>query len=164
MKTLSLTNFKEVRDLLSKTLDWLLVFAFFVIIVLTILQVILRYFFHESITGAYEILRFIFIYTSTLGAAVLLQREEHVQVGLIVNLFPDFYRTIAKTFKHLILALLHGYLVYLTFNWIQATGGFPSNVLRIPLVFIKISLSIGFALAAIYELGFLYGFFREGEL
>lgn len=158
-----LEKLNEFWKLISSMLDWVLVLLFFTIIVLTILQVILRYFFSWSITGSYEMTRFLFIYTSTLGAAVLLSREEHVQVGLVVNLMPPLPRKISNTIKHLLLLAVNVYLIYLSLNWVQATGNFLSNVLRIPLVFIKIGLPIGFTLSALYELGHLFNLFQDGE-
>ena len=51
--------------------------------------------FNQSITGANEIVTILFIYTTALGAAISIGRNEHIGIDFFVSLLPKkFYKTI----------------------------------------------------------------------
>ena len=60
-------------------------YLFLVITVATIVLVILRYFFSTTIVGGQEFIVFCFIYTTAIGAAVLLAKGEHISIQLFLE-------------------------------------------------------------------------------
>jgi TRAP-type C4-dicarboxylate transport system permease small subunit len=144
---------KGVRHRMAQGIDVAVILAFATIVGLTIILTILRYVFRTSIHGGPEIVRFCFIYTSFLGAPVLLGRREHVMVEGLVKRLPDLAYRALRICNHLLVGTLHGLLLYYSFRWISAVGYHPSDILRIPMWTIQISLQIGCGLAIFYELG-----------
>ena len=71
---------------LARLLENLLGCLFLVITAATIVLVILRYFFGTTIVGGQEFIAFCFIYTTAIGAAVLLAKENHIAIALFVGL------------------------------------------------------------------------------
>ena len=67
-------------EVLSKFLEWVITLCFFIILMLTIILVVLRYGFNESIIGGNELMEYLFIYTTAIGAAVALRRREHIKI------------------------------------------------------------------------------------
>jgi TRAP-type C4-dicarboxylate transport system permease small subunit len=119
---------------------------------LTILMVILRYFFNSSIPGGNEALRFAFIYTTFLGAAILIGRREHIAIHLLSRkLSKGAQRAISVLCNWLVLAM-HVYLLVLSLRWIAVTGGNMAEELKFPLRYIQIALPIGAGLAVLYAL------------
>ena len=59
----------------TDTLEWLVTLCFFVILAVTIILVILRYGFNEAIIGGNELVEYLFIYTTAIGAAAALGRR-----------------------------------------------------------------------------------------
>jgi TRAP-type transport system small permease protein len=144
---------KGVRHRVAQGIDGAMILAYATIVGLTIILTILRYVFRTSIHGGPEIVRFCFIYTSFLGGAVLLGRREHVMVDGIIKRLPSLGYQVVRVFGHLLVSALHALLLYYSFRWISVVGYHPSDILRIPMWTIQISLQIGCGLAIFYELG-----------
>ena len=51
-------------------------------------MVFLRYALNQSITGANEIVTILFIYTTAIGAAVSIGKNEHIGIDVFVNISP----------------------------------------------------------------------------
>jgi len=126
--------------------------TFFGIAVLIIVLVILRYFFNSSVPGGNELLRFAFIYTTFIGAAVLVGRREHIAIHIVVKRFPEPVRRAFDLFVHALIVALHVYLLVLSFRWISVTGNNMAEELKFPLKYIQIALPIGCGLASVYAL------------
>ena len=138
----------------KKVLDWVLNglvgATFFGIAVLIIVLVILRYFFNSSVPGGNELLRFAFIYTTFIGAAVLVGRREHIAINIIIRKFPGPIRRAFDVLVHLLIVALHVYLLVLSFRWISVTGNNLAEELKFSLKYVQIALPIGCGLASIY--------------
>jgi len=137
---------------LARFLEVLLGYLFLVITLATIVLVILRYFFSTTIVGGQEFIVFCFIYTTAIGAAVLLAKEEHIAIAVFLDLLSPQARRWLRRTNHLLVALLNGALVVLSVPWIQSVGRFPSPVLRIPQGLVLLSLPIGCGLVVFYAL------------
>jgi len=144
---------KGVRHRMAQGIDVALILAYATIVGLTIILTVLRYVFRTSIHGGPEIVRFCFIYTSFLGAPVLLARREHVMVEGLIKRLPNLAYRLLRGFGHALVGALHGFLLYYSFRWISVVGYHPSDILRIPMWTIQISLQICCGLAMFYELG-----------
>jgi len=151
---------KGFRHRLAQGIDVALILAYATVVGLTIILTILRYVFRTSIHGGPEIVRFCFIYTTFLGAPVLLARRGHVMIEGIVKRLPGWGYPAARTVSHLLVSVLHGLLLYFSFRWIGVVGYHPSDILRIPMWTIQISLQICCGLAIFYELGHIWDLIR----
>ena len=142
----------RAKGVLSWVLNGFVGTAFFGMAVLIIVLVILRYFFNSSVPGGPEALRFAFIYTTFIGAAVLVGRREHIAIHIVINKFPEPIRRALDLLVHLLIVALHIYLLVLSFRWIAVTGGNMAEELKFPLRYVQIALPIGCGLAALYSL------------
>jgi len=145
MKSLS-----RAKHLLDWALDGLVGVTFFGIAVLVMVLVIMRYFFNSSIPGGNEALRFAFMFTTFLGAAVLVGRREHIAIHLVTKRFPERIRRACDVLSHAIIAALSVYLLILSFRWIAVSGNNLAEELKFPLRYIQIALPIGCGLTALY--------------
>jgi len=142
----------RAKEWLDRLLDGVISVSFFGMAVLIILLVILRYFFNSSIPGGNEALRFAFMYTTFLGAAVLLGRNEHIAIHLATKRLPDAVRRAVAALGNLAIVALHVYLMVLSFRWIAVSGGNMAEELKFPLRYIQMALPIGCGFAALYAL------------
>jgi len=133
-------------------LEVVLGYLFLVITVATIVLVILRYFFSTTIVGGQEFVVFCFIYTTAIGAAVLMAKGEHIAVQVFLETLSPRSRRWLRRANYLLVALLNGVLIALSLPWIQSVGHFPSPVLRIPQGLVLLSLPIGCGLVVFYAL------------
>lgn len=140
----------SVIRMLDRLIDFVVTMIFSGMVVLIILLVVMRYVFNSTIVGGYETLRFAFIYTTFLGAAVLVSRGGHIGMDLILKHFPPSLQRATKALEQLLISALHIYLLIISLHWIQVTGRFPSEELKMPMKFVQISIPIACGMTALY--------------
>ena len=137
-------------EVLSKVLEAAMTIFFFVILMLTIVLVILRYGFNEAIIGGNEVMEYLFIYTTAIGAAVALGRRDHIKISWFVDKLSIGTRRIVDIIGFLLIGFINAVMIYYSMNWIRTVGSFQSPVLRLPNRMIQISVPVGCGLVIIY--------------
>lgn len=142
-----------------KVLRWLdnyielviLAVLFSLMVIVTFLQVIMRYFMGTSLSGAEEIARYSFIWLVYIGTSYALKYRGHIRVEAITLLFKRkgkfFFDIIANVF-FIVFAL---YVVYVGTDLAAAllSGGQTSASLHIPMGFIYMAAPVGMGLSII---------------
>lgn len=141
-----------MEEKLLKLIDWILTLTYLIIIIFVIGMALLRYLFSIGLMGGSELSRFLFIFTSCLGAGILLRRGEHIRLDIVLNLMPIKVRKLIIISNNLIIAILNSYLIYLSIDWINKTGMVKSEFFRFPMKYIQIGLPIGFLLVIFFAL------------
>ena len=137
-------------EMLSKVLEATITIFFFVILMLTIILVILRYGFNEAIIGGNEVMEHLFIYTTAIGAAVALGRREHIKITWFVDKLSHRSRRLVDVVGFLSIAFINVVMIYYSVPWIRKVGSFESPVLRLPNRTIQLIVPIGCGLVIIY--------------
>jgi TRAP-type C4-dicarboxylate transport system permease small subunit len=151
----------RLAERLVRVLEFVLSYVFLVITLAVIVLVVLRYFFLTTITGGQEFTIFCFIFTSAIGAAVLLYRGEHIAIRLLVDHLPPKARRWMRRINYLEVAGLNGLVVILSIPWIRSVGHFPSPVLRIPQGLVLLSVPLGCGLVTLYALWLAFNDTRQ---
>ena len=139
-------------DLVTRVLSFAVTSVFAGMAVLTILLVVLRYFFNSSIPGGNEALRFAFVYTTFIGAAILIGKRDHIAIHLATRRMPKVVQRIVAVLCNWLIVAMHIYLMVLSFRWIGVSGANMAEELKFPLRYVQIALPIGAGLAAFYAL------------
>ena len=145
-----MTTVRRISETVASVLETIIAVFFFVILIVTILLVSLRYGLNTSIKGGYELTNYLFIYTPALGAAVAIGRHEHIKIDFVVNALKGPARRVIDVLVQLLIALINGVVGYLSIAWIRQVGSFVSPVLRIPNWTIEIAFPIGSVLAILF--------------
>lgn len=143
-------------------IEWFITALLLVIFLLTVTLVILRYLFNASILGGTELVSFMFIYTTALGAAAAIPRNRHIRITFFTEQLPRVLQLIAECIVILCVALINGIMAVYSIDWISIVGGDVSQSLGIPLGIVKASVPIGCALAVVYSLYSLAAVLRRG--
>ena len=99
--------------------------------------------FNQSITSANEIVTILFIYTTALGAAISIGRNEHIGIDFFVNLLPKkFYKPIRGLQVFLMFAL-HLILFIYCLEWVEKAGGYLMPATGLPRIVAIASIPIG---------------------
>ena len=81
----------------------LIAIIFFIMIVVGVLQILLRYFFNISLSWSNEILIFSFIWITYLSIAIALSKKLHLGVDMITNLFTNSVQLKIKLFSNILI-------------------------------------------------------------
>ena len=140
----------RLANLMTLMLDGVIASFFAVILLITILQVILRYLFNASIIGGNELMEGLFIYTTAIGAAVALRRRQHINISYIIQQLPKFLQRLDDILVHALIAFLNGVMIFYSIRWISKVGSNESPVMRVPEWIFQISIPIGCGLVIAY--------------
>ena len=143
-------QFIKTKLVLTRLLEQLLILFFFCIVLLVITLVILRYGLNTTIVGGNELVVILFIYTSAIGAAVIVGKDEHIAITYFVDKLSPFLKKIAAIIKFLLIALLNGVMIKYSIPWISKTGAYLTAVLGIPRIYLQIIVPISCSLVIIF--------------
>ncbi len=103
---------KRLIDGYCKLLEWLIVLALAVMVVLVFGNVVLRYAFNSGITVSEEVSRWLFVWLTFLGAIVALKEHGHLGTDMLVSKLPP----IGKRACLVVAQLLMLYVTWLLFS------------------------------------------------
>ena len=140
----------HIERIVSRVLESAVTIFFFVILSLTIILVVLRYGFNSTIIGGNEAMEYLFIYTTALGAAVSVGREEHIKISFFKDKLRGGYHKGVTIFNMLLIGFINAVMVWYSLPWIRSAGYFESPVLRIPNSIVQTSIPAGCTLVILY--------------
>lgn len=126
-----------------------------VTVLVVILNVILRYFFRGGLFWVEEVSTVSFIWSVFIGAAAAYRHKMHIGIDLITKLFSERTRELISIVINLLMVLINGYIVYLSFLFIQQNRMKRTPVLDVPALYVNLAISVGFGLMTIHALQFL---------
>jgi TRAP-type C4-dicarboxylate transport system permease small subunit len=114
-----------------------------------LLQVIFRYFLRMPFSWPEELAVFLLTWITFIGASILLKRNEHIRVSLLLDKFPYPTRTLISIFLDLLmmLALLlifyHGSSLFPIHNITRTVAlHIPRGYFILPLIIASLSMSL----------------------
>ena len=140
----------KFEKIVTKILLGIIAFCFLCIVILIITLVMLRYGFNSTIVGANEFVVILFIYTSAIGAAVVLGKKEHIAITYFIDKLPPLTRKIVDAFNYLLIAVLNGAMIWYSFHWINITGSYLTAVLQIKQFYAQIIIPVGCGITILY--------------
>lgn len=147
---------RKLCDALYKVTGVINVVLITAIILFTLLQVISRYIISFSIPWAQELTVYAMVWMVLLGCSMGMRRQELARLTLLVELLPDTGQQIMRIVNDLILT---GFLaIILKTNHGVIVNAMPrlSGMMRIPMGYVNLALSVMAALIILYGLVDIY--------
>ena len=142
-------------------LERLLIMLLFAMFGMIVILVILRYLFGTTIIGGNEATVIAFVYTSAIGAAISISRDDHISIRYFTGkLSPGAQQTLSQV-QLILVAILNLLIVVYAVLWIQRTGGFLMPALGLPQRVAQISVPLGAILSVLYCLARLIEIRRQ---
>jgi TRAP-type transport system small permease protein len=95
---------------LSRALEYVLAAALALMVVLVFGNVVMRYAFNSGITVSEEVSRWLFIWSTFLGALVALRERAHLGVDMVVSRLPAWGRKACMLATHVLMLAILGML------------------------------------------------------
>lgn len=154
---------KWLDEDLEETILMILLVA---IAVVMMAQVVMRYFFRQSMSWPEEFCRFCFVYSGFISMGYCVRRGKMLKVDILVTFFPKFLQRVLDLIGRVVTLLFFAYLGFYAY---QATmnsyrGGMTSPAMEVPMWFIYAAVLIGSALGFIRQIQDLYRFFKPAEV
>lgn len=138
--------------------EWIIGSALMVMVMFVAAQVTSRYVLHASLSFSEEVVRYLFVWISFIGAAAALTRGSHLAITGVSPLFPTRVRRLLRFVRgagacvFTALVFFHGVRVVL----LQARTGQATAALGMPMWLIGLAVPLG-ALLLVIRLAILAG-------
>lgn len=113
--------------------DLVLVGLFAAMLVIVLAAVFCRYVLNDSLVWSDEVVRYLFVWFTLLGAAITLRDREHIRVEYFVELLPARARRFVELVMLLGVLLFYLAMLVLGFMWVYETRGTSTSALKWPL-------------------------------
>ena len=131
---------KRLLATIVKVLGWLATAAFTLLFLLSVLQILLRYFFGESLFWLPDLVQFLFIWCIFTGAAVIYSRHEHIVVDFLVKRAREGTQDVLALIQDLVMIIFLAILIH---------QGIVVTILRMRLNYTVLRLPTGYAYLSI---------------
>lgn len=140
----------RIEKMVNQIIETVVTVFFFCIIIITIVLVIMRYGFNAAIIGGNEAMNYLFIYTTALGAAVSVGKNQHIKISFLVDQLKGRVRRLINIVSFLLIGFINAVMIWYSLPWIKSAGYFQSPVLRLPNWMVQISVPVGCSLVILY--------------
>ena len=140
----------KLQRWIFRILEFSLAICLLTIAVIVVTLVILRYVFSSSITGANELITILFVYSTAIGAAVVIGSGEHIAIPFAVERMPKPAQRLVDTFGLIAVAVLNATMIAYSVGWIRVTGDYLMPATGLPRIVVQLCVPIGCGLAVVF--------------
>jgi len=152
----------KIKYYLDKIVEFITVFLFSLMIIITTWQVISRYILKNPSTTSEEFIRFSLIWLSMLAAAYVVGKKSHISITLFSDSLNSQKRKIIDAFiqfSFLIFAII--ILIYGGLKAVSLTMGQISPSLNLPMGYVYLALPVNGLLIIIYSIINIINIFQD---
>ena len=152
----------RVFDRVARGLELGLALAFILAVLLNFGNVVGRYLFGISLLGADEVQVYIMIAMTFVGAAVVMRRNLHLRMDMLVRFIPMPLQRVLRVAEHLLLVALAGFLVSQSYWYASQMHGLgrTSDMTGVPMWIPHGMVALGFGLILIVTVFRIFGVAR----
>jgi TRAP-type C4-dicarboxylate transport system permease small subunit len=129
--------------------DNLVVILLGIMVVNVSVGVFCRYVLNNSLSWTEEFARYLMVWFAFIGMAIAFRDESHVNVSVIVDLFPSFIRQLIKIISYLVILWFLDILFLQTFKVLRVVSIQRSPAIRMPMMYPYLSVTFGSFLMSI---------------
>lgn len=137
-------------EYIETVLDAVLLIIFTIMVVSIIYQVFARYVIMRPTVWSEELARYLMVWTTMLGSALVLRRGGHVAVTALIDILPVYIQRVIAFVRDIIVIFMAGYIAYFGYDFAMRGGARTSSGLDIPMTYPYMALPIGGALIALF--------------
>ncbi|MBZ4687573.1 MAG: Tripartite ATP-independent periplasmic transporter DctQ component [Clostridiales bacterium] len=143
---------------MTSVLEQLCAVMMIIMIVVVFMQVIARYFLHNSLTWSEELARYLLIWITFFGSALALKQGVHINVDLLLQVLPTNMKKVVLVINDISISAFLTVLLFKGIDLVRSTIHQPSPAIGIPIGLVYIVMP----LSAIAMLLFLFNeFFKK---
>jgi TRAP-type C4-dicarboxylate transport system permease small subunit len=142
---------KSFEAKLTWALEGLIALFLFGMLATVVVLVALRYVFGSSIIGANEIIVILFVYTTSIGAALAIGKGEHLAIVFAVDKLSVKWRRRVDLIRALLVAGINAIAIVYSVQWMSVTGDYLMPSTGLPRWVAQLSIPVGCSLALLFS-------------
>ncbi len=143
---------------------WFLASCMLLATLLLFTNVTLRYFFQSSIFWAEEMLRYLIVWITFIGAATCVKEDSHIGIDVLANFLSAKKQVVLKIFLNIIGLIFSSFFLYVSINLItriKGSGQVSATIGNVPMYIVYSCFPIGFFLYVIRSVESLHTLKRK---
>lgn len=124
---------KQVALGVDTAIDWLLSAMIAATVVVMLVSILFRYVLNHSLSWSDEFVRYLFVWLTLLGSAVVFRDREHIRIDYFIDLFPPALRRAVDILVLCAVSLFFLATLVLGAMWVHETRGTWTSALGWPL-------------------------------
>jgi len=126
-------------------------------------NVIMRYFFKSAIFWAEEMLRYLIVWITFIGASTCVKEDSHISIDVLYNILGPEKKRYLKIFINIAGLIFGAAMVFISGNFVMQvrdTAQVSATIGNVPMYIIYMCFPIGFVLYAIHSAEAVYRLFK----
>lgn len=140
---------KRFFEYLDRMVEIITMVFLSIMVIVVFLQVIYRFVLHNPLQWSEELGRFLFVWISFLGAAIALQRGEHLGIDVFLRLFPKKIGKALVIISYLVILAFLVLISYKGLNVLNIIKRQRSASLRLPMTWPYAGVFVGLVLMTV---------------
>lgn len=127
-------------------------------------NVIMRYFFKSAIFWAEEMLRYLIVWITFIGASTCVKEDSHISIDVLYNILGAEKRRYLKLFINIVGLMFGAAMVYISGSFVlqvKSTAQVSATIGNVPMYIIYLCFPIGFLLYAVRSVEEVVRLFRN---
>ena len=141
---------EKAFNIFDKIIRTILLLLCIGLVVVGSMQIIWRYALKESLMWSEEMIRFLFVFTTFIGAPVGVLEGKHAAVDLLIQTMPEKYKKKYTFIIHIFIGVVFAFLFIVGFKYAISSGNYTSPAMQIPMTYVLMAVPFGGAIGLIY--------------
>lgn len=138
--------------------------ALFILVVMTIAAVFMRYFIGQPIQWTEEMSGLLMIWVVMLGGVVAERDRAHLTIPFVVDMFPHKIKRIIASLVALLSIGLLVYMAWLGYRLAEMAQYKVTQILKVSWFWIDVAVPVGTLATAVYTLYWLINDFKQADV
>ncbi len=145
-----MNSLSKILGKAAKALEWVMLTALMVMVLVMFLQVVLRYVFSTGFAWSEELSRFLMIYMIFIGGAVLSSHDGHISVTILDELLKGVSYKVIKVIQYLISLAYCGFMAKIGLSTLPIVARQKTPNMQITMDWIYMIIPVSMILMVIY--------------
>jgi len=144
---------RRIQDTLDRAADGVLLLLSLLLVGIVLLAVFFRYVLGHALYWSDEVVRYLFVWFTLLGAAICVRQREHIRVEYFAEKLPPRVQRVLQCGLLWVVCGFQVVMVWIGFAWVWSVRGSLTSAFQWPLNWcFYAALPVGMLLAAAYSL------------
>lgn len=151
---------RSLMEKIAKTENFLVAVMIAIMAIVNFLQVIFRYIIEGSLPWSEELLRFLFVWSTFLGAGIGVRKGAHLGLTAIVDNLPLPLKRFVAYINYGVCIAFSAAIGYLGLSIVsmQAEFNVRSSAMELPMFWISMAIPVSFALIILHIISIAMGY------
>ncbi|MCX5820534.1 MAG: TRAP transporter small permease [Deltaproteobacteria bacterium] len=150
-------------DLVEKALDTILIFMMIVMSSAVIIQVASRYIFNRPTSWSEELARYLFVWVTFLGSAVVIRKRRHVDVSVLTDKLPPRVAWVVYIIADAAMLFLLGTLTWAGVGMATVANRQLSAAMDLPMSLAYAAMPVGTGLMFVFLIAAMVWEWKHGR-